>query len=557
MLYEDLTPSLDQLHNTIRRQSKSLEATVQRASGGIGISEAPFIIYTPEDDIEMPIPGEYQIDYSARCDLQGVAEWVTDVDASVKELAAGVASAGRWNTVSTEPAPEDASNYREGSYWIQVDGEDTLIPIAMWEVQNRQWVEVPVPENTATPYLNTGLLQASVISSTIIKSDQFWTALGSYPRVGFNADGFQAYDSSGNLTVSINGIVNTLKGEFISDPWHLAHRGQYYGIFCRSGEEPVNSFSPGIVMEKSATETGWPDYFELRTQIWDTEGVDYDGGPTGTERIRAYVRVNSAHLKEGVTTDSDGNYSWDDIEFSNQNILARNASLGTGQSLWLSWFATQLEWRSPQYGTTLTLLEDRYELQRTCAGMSMPYRMAGGQYIETSGDLKLPLPAGWFKLEIMDDDDEWTTDTSPYGSFIYADKSYVHLSASHGNAQVYAGNTDGNRSELRLCADRLNTATRNSVFKTGVVSGLTLSAPGGSNYWVRTTVNIGVINNRERTTPNWRIACFPMDTQDKAGIIVKVISIDNTTNSFQVVVESVSGQATSGAGFMWVAINAE
>lgn len=144
--------------------------------------------------------------------LSDVATRIERVESVVKNLQGGVSTQGRWNTVSTSEPPSTANDYPEGAWWTKVASADDMTPQALWTVENGKWVTKPLPVGqTVAPYLNTGLISAGAVAAAIIKSDDFWTAL-SGERVGFNNNGFQAYDKDGRQTVKVNGNDNYISG---------------------------------------------------------------------------------------------------------------------------------------------------------------------------------------------------------------------------------------------------------------------------------------------------------------------------------------------------------
>lgn len=566
MIYEDLTPSINQLNSTIRKQRVEATRAVQSNGGGISINGG-FSILTPDSPRQnYELPEEYQVDYTIATDLEEVAEWVTDLDRVVKNLEVGVVTSGRENTVSTEP-PSSIEGYPDGAYWTQVQSADELVPIGLWRLTDGEWVEQEVPPNTVTPYLNTGLIDTAVLSAQIIQSDQFWTSLDSMPRVGFNADGFQAYDENGELTVSLNGVMNTLEGEIISGPWHIAKRGETYGIYCRSGHEQVSERSPGLVMVQASEENEWPSYFNLRSQLWtttDAGGYTDVGGPDANESVNAYCMIRSAHLLDGVDTDEEGRYTWGDINWGNQDVLIRNAFPGTGQSLWLHDLTTQLEWRSPEFENQLNLMDTSYmwQLADKIIGLATVLTRAG-QYVtrdfsETNvsgrGTIVDAEGTAYWQTLVVDDRDTRTDYSVATGSQLYLNGACAAMTGCHGAAMLQLGSTvTGNKAELRIAADTIKTNCVNSVIRTGEVTNQVLGSQGA---WKKITVSIGGWPTTERGVPRWQIMATPVDWSDTADVTIKVVNIDHANNTFTAVITAVQG-STNNCGFLWTAFKTD
>lgn len=567
MIYEDLTPSINQINSTIRKKRVEATRSVQSNSGGISINGGFSILTQNSAQPSYGLPEEYRVDYTIATDLEEVAEWVTDIDQAVRNLEVGVVSGGRENTVSTS-RPSEVTGYPDGAYWTQVQSADELVPIGLWRLTNGAWVEQEVPPNTVTPYLNTGLIDTAVLSAQIIQSDQFWTSLDSMPRVGFNADGFQAYDSDGNLTVSLNGIANTLEGEIMSGPWHIAKRGETYGIFCRSGREQVSERSPGLVMVQASEDNEWPSYFNLRSQLWAAtdagSGYSNVGGPDANESINAYCMIRSAHLNDGVETNEEGRYTWADINWRNQDVLIRNAFPGTGQSLWLHDLTTQLEWRSPEFENQLNLMDTSYmwQLMDKQRGLATVLTRAG-QYVTRDfshtnvsgrGTITATEGTSYWQTLVVDDRDTRTDYSVSTGSQLYLNGAYSMLTGCHGAAMVQLGSSvAGNKAELRVAADTIKTNCVNSVIRTGEISGVNLPNQGA---WKKIEVTIGGWPTTERGNPRWQIMATPVDWNDSADITIKIVNINHSANKFTAVITAVQG-STSNGGFLWTAIKTD
>lgn len=171
--------------------------------------------------------GETRTRWERTGSVRDTAQRVEKVESAVKSLSHGVATQGRWNTVSTSDAPESADGYPDGAWWTKVDNESSLTPVALWTVAGGKWETRPLPAGqTVAPVMNSGLISAGAIAASIIRSDEFWTALTGQ-RVGLNKDGFQAYNRFGARTVKLDGNDNVLTGSL------------------RTGEATITSWAQG------------------------------------------------------------------------------------------------------------------------------------------------------------------------------------------------------------------------------------------------------------------------------------------------------------------------
>lgn len=555
MQYQDLTPSFDQLNSTIRRERSDVSGRLQSNAGGVTIYGG-FNIMAPGTTVQnAEFPEEYQIEYVDNCGLEEVAEWVTDLDASVRDLELGVASGGRENTVSTSQ-PSSTDGYPNGAYWTQVQSADELVPIGLWRLTNGAWVEQEVPPSTVTPYLNTGLIDTSVLSAQIIRSDQFWTSLNSMPRVGFNDDGFQAYDADGNLTVSLNGVSNTLEGEITSGPWQIAKRDPYYGIFCRAGRELATSRSPGLVMVEAQTESAWPAYFSLRSQLWGGSGFT-NAGPDANEDAQAYIQIKSAHLADDVDVREDGRYNFADVQWNNQGVLVRNAYPGDGQSLSLDHSAAQLEWRNTSNAAQLNLQNAAFNLTLSDSYLStVPLSITGSQYCDknAAGYVTTPYDSGKLTIDVNDEDDARSEAaySGTRGSGVVFDKWKTVLTGCHGAAEVQLGRSaTGGQADLVFRADRIAQSQVNSPMRFGKVQ------IGDLNGYRTVTVTIGGSHLSGRGTPHWHIWLQPYDWANQASFATKLVSIDHANGTFTAVIETITRAGTTNCGFYWTAFKVE
>lgn len=184
-----------------------------RSSGGVTVPPGSDVHVTKETAGRPggAVAGGTESTLAAAASLQDTATRVAGVEAQVRNLQKGVSTQGRWNTVSTAPAPSTTDGYPEGAWWTQVLSAADMTPQALWTVADGRWATRPLPANTVAPVMNTGLISAASIASAIIKSDEFWTAL-SGRRVGFNSAGFAAYDGDGRQTLRLDGENNFVRG---------------------------------------------------------------------------------------------------------------------------------------------------------------------------------------------------------------------------------------------------------------------------------------------------------------------------------------------------------
>lgn len=208
MIRRDLDPSA-------RQVAAALAARLEAARGGIpGVMAGGGDVSAPQDtDTGETTPGGGVVGRRGpAASLRDVGRRVEHVESAVKNLQAGVSTQGRWNTTSTSDAPGSADGYPEGAWWTKIASEDSFTPVALWTVANGKWETRPLPAGQmVTPVMNTGLISAGAVAAAIIRSDEFWTAF-SGQRVGFNRDGFQAYNQFGRQTVRLDGSDNVLMG---------------------------------------------------------------------------------------------------------------------------------------------------------------------------------------------------------------------------------------------------------------------------------------------------------------------------------------------------------
>lgn len=208
MIRRDLDPSA-------RQVAAALAARLEAARGGVpGVMAGGGDVSAPQDtDTGETTPGGGVVGRRRpAASLRDVGHKIERVESAVKNLQAGVSTQGRWNTVSTSDAPSSAEGYPDGAWWTKVASDDSLTPVALWTVAGGKWETRPLPAGkTVAPVMNTGLISASAVAAAIIRSDEFWTAMTGQ-RVGFNKDGFQAYNRFGAQTVMLDGADNVLMG---------------------------------------------------------------------------------------------------------------------------------------------------------------------------------------------------------------------------------------------------------------------------------------------------------------------------------------------------------
>ena len=208
MIRRDLDPSAQQV-------AAALAARLEAARGGVpGVMAGGGDVSAPQDtDTGETTPGGGVVGRRGpAASLRDVGRKVEHVESVVKNLQAGVSTQGRWNTVSTSDAPGSADGYPDGAWWTKIASEDSFVPVAVWTVAGGKWETRPLPAGQmVTPVMNTGLISAGAVAAAIIRSDEFWTALTGR-RVGFNRDGFQAYNQWGQQTVRLDGADNVLMG---------------------------------------------------------------------------------------------------------------------------------------------------------------------------------------------------------------------------------------------------------------------------------------------------------------------------------------------------------
>lgn len=252
MIRRDLDPSA-------RQVAAALAARLEAARGGVpGVMAGGGDVSAPQDtDTGETTPGGGVVGRRGpAASLRDLGGRVEHVESAVKNLQAGVSTQGRWNTVSTSDAPSSADGYPEGAWWTKVASEGSLAPVALWTVVNGKWETRPLPAGqTVTPVMNTGLISAGAVAAAIIRSDEFWTAL-SGQRIGFNRDGFQAYNQFGQQTVRLDGADNVLMGTLRAGEATITSWAQGAGF---AAGVLFGTFDPSKADEVPRVLGSWPD----------------------------------------------------------------------------------------------------------------------------------------------------------------------------------------------------------------------------------------------------------------------------------------------------------
>ena len=294
MLRENLTPSLSEA--AVRYAQRAWHGQPGTGNGNVGVAAGGDVTLWGETaenaagpETGIPDHVEGRIRFDKRRSLDDIGRKVERVESAMKNLQAGVSTQGRWNTVSTSDAPESADGYPDGAWWTKVASEDSLTPVALWTVAGGRWETRPVPAGTQiTSYTNSGIVDAGLVAAAVIKSDEFWTAL-SGSRVGFNKDGFQAYDDAGDQTVDIDGVTNRFSGEFEAGDWTMKKIGQTSGLFAKTNFQ-LSEQSPGLVHVGSGVEGVDNTYVAMRSYLY---GDSF--GATKDESLNAYFMATSAY----------------------------------------------------------------------------------------------------------------------------------------------------------------------------------------------------------------------------------------------------------------------
>jgi len=207
----DLNPSVSQLAARLAAARAEATAGATAPSGSKALADGADITWGQTSHADAG-DGETQSTWAQTGSLRDTANRVSTLEATAARLAEGIATAGRWNTVSTSEPPETADGYPDGAWWVRVASAEDMTATACWQAAGGQWVSQPLPASqVVAPTVNAGLIDVALLAAKIITSDEFWTAL-SGERVGFNRDGFQAYDADGAETVHMDGQTNYISG---------------------------------------------------------------------------------------------------------------------------------------------------------------------------------------------------------------------------------------------------------------------------------------------------------------------------------------------------------
>lgn len=252
MIRRDLDPSAQQVAAALAARLEAARGGVPGVMAGGGDVSAPQDTDTGETTSGGGIVGRR----GPAASLRDVGRKVERVESVVKNLQAGVSTQGRWNTVSTSDAPSSADGYPDGAWWTKVASEDSLIPVAVWTVTGGKWETRPLPAGQmVAPVMDTGLISAGSVAAAIIRSDEFWTALTGQ-RVGFNREGFQAYNQYGQQTVRLDGVDNLLMGTLRAGEATITSwaQGASYAAGVLFG-----TFDPSRADEVPRVLGSWPD----------------------------------------------------------------------------------------------------------------------------------------------------------------------------------------------------------------------------------------------------------------------------------------------------------
>ena len=232
MIRRDLDPSA-------RQVAAALAARLDAARGGVtGVMSGDGDVRAPQDtDTGETTPGGGVVGRRGpAASLRDVGSRVEAVEGKIADLQAGVSTQGRWNTVSTSPAPSSASGYPEGAWWTQVKSDADMRPQALWTVEKGAWVTRPLPSSQViAPYLNSGLIDTSMLIAQAVQSGLIRTAADG-KRIVITSGGISGYDEQGNVTIDLDGATNRLAGELIAGGARLTEwRSEYDQSLQRAG----------------------------------------------------------------------------------------------------------------------------------------------------------------------------------------------------------------------------------------------------------------------------------------------------------------------------------
>ena len=232
MIRRDLDPSA-------RQVAAALAARLDAARGGVpGVMAGGGDVSAPQDtDTGEVTPGGGIVGKrGAGASLRDTATRVGAVEGKIEDLQKGVSTQGRWNTVSTSPAPSTAAGYPAGAWWTQVKSDSDMTPVALWTVEGGAWVTRPLPSSQViAPYLNSGLIDTSMLIAQAIQSGLIRTAADG-KRIVITSDGVFGYDEQGNMTIDLDGNVNRLEGELTVGGARLTEwKSEYDQSLLRAG----------------------------------------------------------------------------------------------------------------------------------------------------------------------------------------------------------------------------------------------------------------------------------------------------------------------------------
>lgn len=276
MIRRDLDPSA-------RQVAAALAARLDAARGGVpGVMAGGGDVSAPQDtDTGEVTPGGGIVGRRGPgASLRDTATRVGAVEGKIADLQKGVSTQGRWNTVSTSPAPSTADGFPEGAWWTQVKSDSDMTPVALWTVEGGVWVTRPLPSSQViAPYLNSGLIDTSMLIAQAVQSGLIRTAADG-KRIVITSDGISGYDADGNVTIDLDGATNRLEGELTVGGARLTEwRSEQDQSLLRAGivwGDP----KPGEPMTDARAET-LPRVVGTRAQDgrWDTiisTGLDGD-----------------------------------------------------------------------------------------------------------------------------------------------------------------------------------------------------------------------------------------------------------------------------------------
>ncbi|RLP08923.1 hypothetical protein [Propionibacterium australiense] len=263
MKRRDLNPSVSQLAARLAAARAEATAGATAPSGNKALTDSADITWGQTSSTDAG-DGETHGTWTQTGSVRDTAQRVSTLESTTARLAEGIATAGRWNTVSTSQPPESTDGYPDGAWWVMVTSATDTTATACWQAVDGQWTSQPLPASqVVAPTLNAGLIDVALLAAKIITSDEFWTALDG-ERVGFNADGFQAYDADGAETVHVDGQTNYMSGMLraggaLFASW-LSGAARRSGVIWDGGQqhgmtdEDITQY-PRVIVSQSADQT--------------------------------------------------------------------------------------------------------------------------------------------------------------------------------------------------------------------------------------------------------------------------------------------------------------